>query len=294
MPEINPEIALKVRNIYKSFSSTEVLRGVNCDIKAGTVFGIIGPNGAGKTTLLRILATTLSPDSGDFTMKGFLYPEELAKIRELIGFSPDPLPIDWRVKAYDFLLFTARIYDKPLSRIEEVLELTGLKDEAFKMVKAYSKGMLKRLAFARVLLMDPEVFILDEPTSGLDPSGQIKIQDAILTMERKDKVMLLSSNNLHEVERMCDDVLFLKDGVLTTVDSVSETFEEEQLYIIEMTLRKVDELLLNKTLARFFGLRVLSKKKNKVRFASVKEIKKDELVDFMKDNGGEIEDIKIL
>jgi len=285
---------LTVRNIHKSFPGTNVLKGINCDIKAGTVFGIIGPNGSGKTTLLRILATVLRPTSGNFQMMGHSYPEDMAAIREIVGYSPDPLPIDWRVDAYDFLEFTARIYDRPASRIDEVLDLTGLKDEAFKKVKAYSKGMLKRLGFARILLVDPKVFLLDEPTSGLDPSGQKKVQNSILKMDREDRIILLSSNNLHEVARICDEVLFLKDGALSSVDSISETFEGEELYIVELILKKANDAFVKEALKKFEGMRLLSKNRNKVRFASQKAIKNEEMVDFVKEIGGEIEEIRIL
>ena len=165
-------------------------------------------------------------------------------------------------------------------------------DAAHRPISTYSKGMIKRIALARTLLTDPVLFLLDEPTSGLDPSGQRKIQNIILSMEKTGKAVLLSSHNLYEVERICDQILLLKDGKLESVDSVSDVFEEDDMVIIDLVLHNVDDNLIEEILKEFDGLTLLSKGKNKVRFTAKKSIEKKRLIDFIQEKGGEIIGVK--
>jgi ABC-2 type transport system ATP-binding protein len=155
--------------------------------------------------------------------------------------------------------------------------------------------MMKRMALARTLLIDPRVFLLDEPTSGLDPSGQRKLQNIILSMNKKDRAILISSHNLYEVERISDQIFFLKDGKLTTIDSVSEAFDDDEgPIIIDMTLNNLEDTLIDSIINEFQGTNLVSKGKRKVRLSAERTIDKDKFIAYVKEKGGDIVEIKYL
>ncbi len=294
MMKKTPTPLLKIQNLHKNYNKKKVLKGINCKIESERVVGIIGPNGAGKTTLLKILATLLKQNNGKFWINGISPSKDLRKVRNYIGYCPDRLPIEGKVTGYDFLRFFAKIYGKDKLKVEGILEQLKMKEDAFRPIKKYSKGMVKRIALARTFLLEPDLYLLDEPTSGLDPSGQRKIQNAILSMEKRGKLVILSSHNLYEVERICDEIYFLTNGKLTTIDSVSDAFGDEGPVIIDITLKNIDDSLIDALVKEFDGLKLITTKGPKVRFSSKRTLEKEKLVEFIQEKGEDIVGIKYL
>lgn len=285
---------LKVENIHKSFGKKSVLKGVDFTAEAGTVVGVIGPNGAGKTTLFKILTTLIRPDDGEFWIDGISGMADWQKVRNYIAYCPDKLPFDWNVTGIDYLELFMRLNGRSRGDVKEVLEKVGLLEDAHRPIRNYSSGMIKRISLARILLTGGRFLLFDEPTAGLDPQGQRMIQDLLLTMDKKDKVILISSHNLYEIQRVCDVILSLKDGKIKSVDSVKDAFDIGGLTIIEMVLKEPDEVLVNSLLGKFSDLKLISMVGPRVRLSSEKEVDLIEIAAFMRENGGKVVEIKIL
>lgn len=285
---------LKVKDIHKSFGKKSVLKGVDFTAEAGTVVGVIGPNGSGKTTLFKILTTLIRPDDGEFWINGISGMTDWQKVRNYIAYCPDKLPYDWSVNGIDYLDLFRRLYGKSQKDVRNVLEQVGLLDDANRPVRKYSSGMVKRLSLARILLIGGRFLLFDEPTAGLDPQGQRMIQDLLLTMDKKDKVILISSHNLYEIQRVCDVILSLKNGQVKAVDSVKDAFDVGGLTIIELVLKEANDELVDSLLKEFGEIKFISKSGPRVRLSSKENVDLIKIAAFIREKGGNVIEIKFL
>ncbi len=199
---------IEIRNVTRRFGDRTAVDRVTLTIEPGQVFGIIGPNGAGKTTLFRLVCRLIRPDSGTIAVHGET--GELA-VKRLVGYLPEEHRLYEHMRALDYLTYFCRLLGLPRARARRVLEQVALADRANQRVSALSKGMRQKLSFARTLLSDPAVLVLDEPTYGLDPNTAREVRGWIRT-EARTKTVLLSSHNLHEAQRVCDQVAILHRG----------------------------------------------------------------------------------
>lgn len=208
--------AIAVRNLKRRFDSLVVLDGVTFDIPRGSVTGFIGENGAGKTTTMRIIATLDLPDSGDVEVCGLDLLANTAAIRPRIGWMPDTYDKVPLTTVLEYLDFYARAYGLPRGlrqeRLKEVMSFTELESLGDRFVEVLSKGQSQRLSLARTLLSDPEVLILDEPAAGLDPRARIEFRHLVRLLSESGKSLFISSHILSELEDMCDQLIFIKDG----------------------------------------------------------------------------------
>ncbi|OYT57134.1 MAG: multidrug ABC transporter ATP-binding protein [Desulfurococcales archaeon ex4484_217_2] len=177
----------------------------------------MGPNGSGKTTTLRILATILKPSYGDVRVFGLNVVKEASKVRELISYLPEEADLYRRLTGYENLMFFARMYSSVKKEVEEMVEfgikLSELGNRIHDRAETYSKGMRRRLALARTLMVKPRLAILDEPTAGLDVYASVKVRNAIkMFVKETGSTVLLSSHNMLEVEYLCDRVAFICKG----------------------------------------------------------------------------------
>lgn len=199
-------------DICKRFGEKNVLDGINLKIREGEIFGLLGPSGAGKTTLIRILTGQLEQSGGE----AFLLEENTRKlagaVREQTGMMLDEAGLYERLSCYDNLVLFAGIYRLPKSRIGEVLKEVGLTEARKRGVKALSKGMRQRLVLARALLHRPKVLFLDEPSSGLDPSTAKEIHELILKQRERGATVFLTTHNMEEASKLCDNVALLDGG----------------------------------------------------------------------------------
>ena len=215
------------------------------------------------------------------------------KYRRHIGYCPDRLPVDGKLTGFEFMDFFRRLYHKDEEEVENILSLIDIGEAVDRPVKTYSKGMQKRLSVGRILLIDPLLYLLDEPTSGLDPSGQRLIQNIILTMEKKGRVVILSSHNMYEVERVCDEIYFIKDGKFSTLDSVTEAFKDE-MFIIDITVKEVTDELVHSLLREYELLTFLSSSKSRIRLSAKGKIDKSNLLHFIQSQDCDVIEIKYM
>jgi len=195
----------------------EAVRGVSFAIEAGELFGLLGPNGAGKTTTIKMLITLLLPTAGEARVLGLDVVSEARELRKRIGyvFGGDRGLYE-RLSAYDNLRYFAELYGvsgKPQRRrIDEVLELVGLKGREHERVEGYSRGMRQRLHIARGILHDPEVVFLDEPTIGVDPVGARELRRTIADLVAGGKTVLLTTHYMFEADALCDRIAVIARG----------------------------------------------------------------------------------
>jgi ABC-2 type transport system ATP-binding protein len=195
----------------------EAVRGVSFSVERGELFGLLGPNGAGKTTTIKMLITLLLPTSGDARVLGLDVVANAREVRKRIGyvFGGDRGLYE-RLSAHDNLRYFAELYGvsgpTQRKRIDEVLELVGLKGREKERVEGYSRGMRQRLHIARGILHDPEVVFLDEPTIGVDPVGARDLRQTIADLVAAGKTVLLTTHYMFEADALCDRIAVIAKG----------------------------------------------------------------------------------
>ena len=193
------------------------MRGVSFEIAEGELFGLLGPNGAGKTTTIKMLITLLIPTSGSARVLGHDVVDDARWVRKHIGyvFGGDRGLYE-RLSALDNLRYFAELYAvEPRgqrARIDELLELVGLKGREKERVEGYSRGMRQRLHIARGLLHDPPVVFLDEPTIGVDPVGARELRATIASLTAAGKTVLLTTHYMFEADALCDRIAVIANG----------------------------------------------------------------------------------
>lgn len=217
---------VEIKNLSRRFGDVEAVTGVDFAFDSGSIYGFIGPNGAGKTTTMRILATLDVPTTGDASVAGHSVIDYPDKVRARIGYMPDYYGTYAHTDIVDYLEFFGRSYNlrgKELrTRIEGVIEFTGLEKIGDKYIDTLSKGMKQRLALARLLLHDPDVLILDEPAAGLDPRARIEFRELLKLLKEQGKAILISSHILTELSEMVDACAIIEKGRIVCQGTVEE------------------------------------------------------------------------
>jgi ABC-2 type transport system ATP-binding protein len=206
-------LALATRGLVKRFGPRTALAGLDLSVPTGVVYGFLGPNGAGKTTTMRVLTALIRPDAGSIQVLGqpFTHGDRhvLFGVGSLIE-SPAFYPY-LSGRANLRALAAVGAPTRP-NRVEEVLELVGLRDRANDKVQRYSLGMKQRLGIAAALLSDPKLLLLDEPANGLDPAGIVAMRDTLRYLASTGKTVFVSSHQLPEVQQMADVVGIVNQG----------------------------------------------------------------------------------
>ncbi len=231
-------MTVRVRGLRKSFQtltrSQEVLKGVDLDVAPGEVVGLIGPNGAGKTTLMSCLLGFLHPDEGEITIADRANDD--LDIRRRTGFVPERMNFGRSVTGIEFLRYMARLAGVSRAQVntktKAMLERLDIAGAANKRLSQYSRGMLQRIGMAQALIHEPSYVFLDEPTSGLDPNGVLLVRDLIAEQKDRGAAVLLNSHQLAEIEKVCDRVFFLRDGVIAR----TETLRHVDRVVVAITL----------------------------------------------------------
>ena len=238
-------MSITVKNITKTFGNQKALNTVSFSIKKGEIVGFLGPNGAGKSTMMRVLTTYHNADSGKAQVNGFNVSSKKSDVQKSIGYLPEHNPLYLEMYVKEYLSFNAEVYNVSKERIHDVIDQTGLTNEAHKKIEQLSKGYRQRVGLAAALLHNPEVLILDEPTTGLDPNQLIEIRKLIKTIG-KEKTILLSTHIMKEVEAVCDRVIIINKGEIVADKKLADLQEvEQQIIEVEFDYR-VEEVLLNK------------------------------------------------
>jgi ABC-2 type transport system ATP-binding protein len=239
-------MSIEVNSISKSYGEQKALNEISFKIEKGEIVGFLGPNGAGKSTLMKILTTYLLADSGAALVNGHDVMTNAKAVQLSIGYLPEHNPLYLDLYVREYLAFNADVYHVEKSRIEEVIQLTGLTPESHKKIGQLSKGYRQRVGLANALLHNPDVLILDEPTTGLDPNQLMEIRNVIKNVG-KDKTVFLSTHIMQEVEAICDRVIIIDKGQIVADKKLDKLISENKEQIIEVEFDyKVEEQLLAK------------------------------------------------
>ena len=229
---MEPGIIIETANLTKRYGRQTAVNGLSLKVTEGEIFGFLGPNGAGKTTTLLMLLGLSSPSKGTATVCG-LNPLRMAKeVKRHVGYLPENVGFYGDMNAVQSLEYVADLNGimtvEAREKIDELLELVGLKEEARKKTAAFSRGMKQRLGVAEVLIKDPKVLFLDEPTLGLDPEGAIQLINLIQSLNKEKKItVLLSSHNLYQVQKISHRVGIMIEGNLIAEGSIDSLAEEK-------------------------------------------------------------------
>ncbi|MFP9127233.1 ABC transporter ATP-binding protein [Niallia sp. BSM11] len=231
------ETTLAVKNLTKTIGKRKIIKDISFELKSGEVFGFLGPNGAGKTTTIRMLVGLIKPTSGSIQICGYDVKQDFSKAMERLGCIVENPELYPYLTGWENLQFFARMLkgvdDK---RIEDIIELVGLKDRIHDKVKTYSLGMRQRLGIGQALLSRPKVLILDEPTNGLDPSGIREMRQFIRFLAEKEGLsVLVSSHLLSEIQLLCDRVSIILNGKIIHTESVQSLLTAQERIIWRFT-----------------------------------------------------------
>lgn len=236
-------IAVQLENVTKVIKGRTIIDSLSFSIYEGEVFGFLGPNGAGKTTTIRMMVGLMQMSKGDIVISGHSVRTHFEEAIQHVGAIVENPELYKFLSGYENLKQYARM-QKGISkqRINEVVELVGLRERIHDKVKTYSLGMRQRLGIAQSLLHRPKVLILDEPTNGLDPAGIKEIRQYIRDLaEKEGMAVIVSSHLLSEMEMMCDRIGILQKGKLIGVQSVRGWMENElETYSIELEKEELE------------------------------------------------------
>ncbi len=226
-------MSIEVTNISKSYGAQKALDNISFSVNKGEIVGFLGPNGAGKSTLMKILTTYIHADEGTAIVNGHDVNTQTKAVQLSIGYLPEHNPLYLDLYIREYLAFNADVYQVTKSKIEEVIQLTGLSSESHKKIGQLSKGYRQRVGLASALLHDPEVLILDEPTTGLDPNQLMEIRNVIKNVG-KNKTVFLSTHIMQEVEAICDRVIIINNGKIVADKKLDNLITEDKEQVIEV------------------------------------------------------------
>ena len=239
-------MSIEVNNISKSYGVQKALDNISFSVNKGEIVGFLGPNGAGKSTLMKILTTYIAADEGSAKVNGFDVTIQAKSVQQSIGYLPEHNPLYLDLYVREYLAFNADVYKVAKSRIDEVIQLTGLSNESHKKIGQLSKGFRQRVGLANALLHNPDVLILDEPTTGLDPNQLVEIRNVIKNVG-KDKTVFLSTHIMQEVEAICDRVIIIDKGKIVADKKLDNLISNDKEQVIEVEFDyKVEEQLIAK------------------------------------------------
>ncbi|MDW8850273.1 gliding motility-associated ABC transporter ATP-binding subunit GldA [Flavobacterium sp. MMLR14_040] len=276
-------MSIEVNNISKSYGTQKALNEISFKIEKGEIVGFLGPNGAGKSTLMKILTTYLLADNGSALVNGHDVMTNTKAVQLSIGYLPEHNPLYLDLYVREYLAFNADVYHVAKSRIEEVIQLTGLTPESHKKISQLSKGYRQRVGLANALLHNPDVLILDEPTTGLDPNQLMEIRNVIKNVG-KDKTVFLSTHIMQEVEAICDRVIIIDKGQIVADKKLDHLISENKEQVIEVEFDyQIQEQLLAK-LENITSYRNIHDMTWELTFVAEKDMR-PAIFDFANENG---------
>ena len=236
-------MTLIINQVKKKYRKIEALQGVSMALKAGEVVGLLGPNGAGKSTLMKILTGSIEQWNGTITYKDLDLRDSLKSIQQNTGYLPENNPMYGELFVLEYLHFTASLYKIKDAPFTKIIDQVGLTEYRNRKIDTLSKGYQQRVGLAAALLHNPEILILDEPTTGLDPNQMVEIRKLIRNLG-KDKIVIISSHILSEVESVCDRVVIIKEGKLVADKNLEDLRKgQQQVILVEFDYRVETEAL---------------------------------------------------
>lgn len=220
------EPVIQIKNLVKSYSGKQVLKGINLAIYPGQVIGYIGPNGAGKSTTVKILCGLIDDFGGEVQIAGMNMKTDALKIKSRIGYVPELAELYEVLTPFEFLGFMATLYSLPLSlaedRISRMLSAFGLEANQHQRMDTFSKGMRQKVLIISGILHNPDILFLDEPLSGLDANSVIIVKELISKLSREGKTIFYCSHMMDVVERVSDRIVLINEGEVLTDCTMEE------------------------------------------------------------------------
>lgn len=218
---------LEVKGLTKKFRNQVAVNNVSISIRKNSVYGLLGPNGAGKSTILKMITGIMKPSSGEILFEDHLWTrKDLKDIGALIE-EPAIYP---NLTARENLKAASTLYGLPKERVEEVLDIIGLRQAEKKKVRNFSMGMKQRLGLGMAIINNPKLLILDEPTNGLDPIGIEELRELIRSFPAMGITVILSSHILSEVAQVADKVGIISNGIIGYDGELSKEDDLEYLF----------------------------------------------------------------
>ncbi|MBP1988893.1 ABC transporter ATP-binding protein [Paenibacillus eucommiae] len=218
------EKAIEMKGLRKSFKDTDVLKGVDFEVKRGEIFALLGSNGAGKTTVVKILTTLLKQDSGTAIVNGFDVASKPENVRQAISLTGQFAAVDEILTGRENLIMIAKLryLKNPRQVADDLLKRFGLTDAADRRASTYSGGMRRRLDIALSIVGKPQIIFLDEPTTGLDPEARIEVWKIVKELADGGTTVLLTTQYLDEAEQLADRIAILHEGRIIASGTLSE------------------------------------------------------------------------
>ena len=243
-------MSISVSNLTKIYGEQKAVDDISFSIGNNEIVGFLGPNGAGKSTTMKIITGYLAADAGTAIVNGINVSSDPLEAKKQIGYLPEGNPLYYEMYVREYLQFIAGIHhlkSDVKKRIEEVIDLTGLRVESNKKTGQLSKGFKQRVGLAAALIHDPKVLILDEPTTGLDPNQIVEIRQVIKDLG-KNKTVLFSSHILQEVESICDRIIIINKGNIVaddTLTNLQSVNKNSHIVLVEFASKADQDLLKN-------------------------------------------------
>ncbi|MCX7997768.1 MAG: ATP-binding cassette domain-containing protein [Leptospiraceae bacterium] len=289
---------LEVQNLSRHFQSKIAVNSISFTVKPGRITGLLGPNGAGKTTTMRLITGYLQPTSGTIRYNGLDIQENLTEVQKELGYLPESAPLYPEMLVNEYLQFMAEIRgvseELQAQQIQKVVEICELSTHLNVPIAQLSKGFKQRVALAGTLIHDPKLIILDEPTSGLDPNQISHIRNVIRNLA-KDKILILSTHILQEVEDVCDDVIIINKGTIVANSSVQSLHSGFQVYVEAKTeLEKLRQSFKNEIVLNIEAEPNAKPKEGYNSFlVSLKEDKPEEIFKVLANNGFVVREMRV-
>jgi ABC-2 type transport system ATP-binding protein len=291
-----PEPAVSTRDLTCRLGDVRAVDGLSVEVPAGSIFGFLGPNGAGKTTTIRLLLGLLEPTGGDARVLGHDVRHESAAIRRRAGVVLENHGLSENLPAIDNLEFAGRVWrippDERRERSRELLDRLGLWERRTEPVGDWSRGMKQRLAYARSVLHRPDIVFLDEPTNGLDPVAAAELRSDLESLVREEGVtVFLTTHNLAEAERVCDEIAVIHRGRLRTAGSPDELRRRLRGHEIEIRATRLAGGVVRGLEGRA-GTEVVSREDGRLRLRLTNPEDVPDLVRHLVESGVKLEEVR--
>ncbi len=213
---------IKINNLSKKFGHLTAVENISFQVEPGEVLGFLGPNGAGKSTTMKMITGFLAPSSGSIEVSGYNVNDNPLEVKKRLGYLPEGAPSYGEMTPAQYLEFIAQVRQlsgqKKIDRNKEVIQRLHLDKVLNQTIDTLSKGFKRRVGLAQAILHDPEVLILDEPTDGLDPNQKFEVRELIRSIA-PDKVIIISTHILSEVDAICSRAIIIADGKILADDT---------------------------------------------------------------------------
>ena len=226
-------MSLVLQKVRKNFGALQALKGISFSLKKGEIIGLLGPNGAGKSTLMKILTGFYTEWQGEASFFEKDYKNDIINIKKQVGYLSENNPLYPEMYVKEYFNYVSNLYSLKDPPIEWLMEQTGLLEYQIKKIQTLSKGYKQRVGLVAALLHDPQLVVLDEPTTGLDPNQLLEIRKLIRELG-ENKMVLLSTHILQEVDAICDRVLIINKGEIIYDDKL-KNINKNQKQILEVS-----------------------------------------------------------